>query len=79
MVVSKINSQVSYPEVKRIDSADIKREKVLYLIDLENDDITNIKLIIAIGGAKRQFESKGVIYFPVYLVKNNSKVTQIGV
>ena len=79
MVVSKINPSITYAEVKKVDSEDSKKQKELYVIDLENDDIPNISLIIAIGGAKMKYDTDGVVYFPVYLVKKNKKVMQIGV
>ena len=79
MVVSKINPSITYAEVKKVDSNDAQKRKDLYRIDLENDDIPKISLIIAIGGAKMKYEDEGVVYFPVYLVKKNKKVMQIGV
>ena len=74
MVVSKINPSITYAEVKKVDSNDAQKRKDLYRIDLENDDISKISLIIAIGGAKMKYEDEGVVYFPVYLVKKNKKV-----
>lgn len=79
MVVSKINPSITYAEVKKVDLDDAQKRKDLYRIDLENDDIPKISLIIAIGGAKMKYEDEGVVYFPVYLVKKNKKVMQIGV
>ena len=74
MVLSKINSNVSYPELKSVDSGDLKTEANLYQLEIKDIDI-----IIAIGNAKNTFEDKNIIYFHIYLFKYKNKVVQIGV
>lgn len=74
MVLSKIDENVSYPELKSVDSGDFKMEANLYQLEIYDTDV-----VIAVGNAKNTFEEQNVLYFPVYLVKTNNKVIQIGV
>jgi len=74
MVISKLNNLINYPELKTINPIDKKTESSLYQINIHGVDI-----IIVIGHINNTFASQNVLYFPIYFVKHNNKVIQIGV
>jgi len=73
MVLSKLDDSVSYPERKTVDIGDSKMEANLYQLEIKGVDV-----VIAVGNSKNIFEDKNILYFPIYLVKHNNKVIQIG-
>ncbi len=73
MVLSKINNEISYPEFKKVDAGDLNTEANLYQIEIDG-----MEIIIALGNSKNTYEEQNILYFPIYLVKKNNKVIQIG-
>lgn len=74
MVLSKIDSSVSYPELKRANPEDADMEADIYALPIKN-----VEVVIAIGNSRDDFRKNNIIYFPIYLVKSNKKVVQIGI
>lgn len=74
MVLSKLNKNVNYIEVKKIDNNDLNRESELYEINVKN-----VPIIVTIGIQNNSYIDEGIIFFPVYLIKYNMKSIQIGV
>ena len=60
MVISNINKEISYPELKSVDPADLKLDANLYQME-----IMGIDVIVAIGNAKHTFEEHDIVYFPI--------------
>lgn len=74
MVVSKLSKNINYIEKMRLDSEDVDHNATSY-----NVTIKDYELLIAIGKEKYSFVNKNVIYFPIYLIKDNKVFNQIGV
>jgi predicted NAD-dependent protein-ADP-ribosyltransferase YbiA (DUF1768 family) len=73
MVVSRIETDVSYPELKKVDPSDLKMESNLYIIHA-----LDVPIIVAVGNPNHDNEDENLTIFPIYLVKKNNKVTRIG-
>lgn len=74
MVLSKLNLNVVYDDTMKVEDADKKSLKELYQIE-----IFGVEVLITIGEPKNTFLKKNIIYLPIYLLKHNRKVLQIGV
>ena len=74
MVVSKINDEINYVELSKINDEDLKKQLNLYELNILDQDV-----IISIGSIQNTFIKKNVSYFPIYLITRNKKALQIGV
>jgi len=74
MVVSRIDTTLSYPETRSIFPEDKKLE-----VDLYSIFVKGIEIVVAIGKASHTYTSKNIVYHPIYMIKNTSKAVQIGI
>ena len=75
MVLSKINSEISYQELKTIDENDKGRDVSMYQINL-----FKFPVIVALGEIKYTFVEQNILFAPVYLVVDeHNKIYQVGV
>ena len=74
MAKSRLNDDVYYPEIKILDEEDKNLDANIYEIQLGD-----LNLLIALGEPKYTFIEKNIIYYPVYLIKNDYVNSQIGV
>lgn len=72
MVVSVIDPTLTYAEIRTVNLNDTKMESDLYQIML-----LGVNVIIAVGQVKHT--NKNISYFPIYLVKPDDSVIQIGI
>ena len=68
MVVSNINSNVSYPERKTIDEEDKGQDVSMYQIKLFDIDV-----VIALGNIKYNYSKEKVLYCPGYIIVDESE------
>lgn len=74
MVNSILNPKINYPEIKKLDPDDKSFDASMYEINVLGEDI-----IIALGQAKYTFIDDNIIFYPIYLVKDEKFSKQIGV
>lgn len=74
MVQSKLNSTVNYPEINSLDTEDKNHDADLYALNIKGVDC-----IIALGLPKFSFIEKEIVYYPVYVIKDERVDAQIGV
>lgn len=74
MVHSKLDDSINYIESKLLEKEDVSYDAPIYEYDILGKTIT-----IALGQSRYTFIDKKIIYYPVYIIKNDSVNTQIGV
>ena len=74
MVSSILNDTVNYPETRKLDDDDRNFDATLY-----ENTILGVDIIIALGQGKYTFVEKNIIYYPIYLVKDDKVDMQIGI
>lgn len=74
MVKSVLDKSINYAENKKLDPEDVDFDASLYEISLLRENV-----VIALGQAKYTFIDKNIIYYPIYLVKDDKVSTQVGV
>ena len=72
MVASRIDPTLKYSEIKTVNLNDTKMESDLYQIRLHG-----MNVMIAVGSPRNT--NKNITYFPIYLVKKDDTVIQVGV
>jgi len=74
MVQSKLNTTVNYPEINTLDPEDKEHDADLYELIVKG-----VECIIALGLPKFAFIEKDIVYYPVYIIKDERVDAQIGV
>ena len=74
MVKSILNPTVNYPEIKTLDNEDKNFDATQY-----EYSILGVDVVIALGQSNYSFIDEDIIYYPVYLIKDDSFFQQIGV
>jgi predicted NAD-dependent protein-ADP-ribosyltransferase YbiA (DUF1768 family) len=75
MTLSLIDHTLQYPEKLNIEETDKEKKFDNYLTNINGTEV-----IILIGSPQDTYKtSNGIVYCPIYLVRNNDKVIQIGV
>lgn len=75
MVASRLHDTINYAEAKTIDPEDLGYSSSIYEIDLEGGHPFQFVL----GKQKYTYSSKNILYYPIYLVRDDNIKSQIGV
>ena len=68
MVNSILNPKINYPEIKKLEIDDKNFDASMYEIN-----VLGVEIVIALGQAKYTFIDDNIIYYPLYLVKEDNK------
>lgn len=77
MVRSRLDPSINYIELKALDPLDNKESN--YKAPLYEASVLGINTMISIGNIKNTFISQNIVYYPIYLIKNEKVISQIGV
>jgi hypothetical protein len=82
-VISNINAEIKYKEVKTIDEEDMDHVSTVYELDVftqeEADESSPMTISVVIGKPKYLYTSKNVVFFPIYAVSKQRVRAQIGI
>jgi hypothetical protein len=76
MVRSKLVPGINYIELKSLDPSDTQEQN--YKAPLYEASVLGINTIISIGNIKNTYISQNVVYYPIYLIKDEKVISQIG-
>lgn len=76
MVRSRLDPSINYTELKALDPLDTKEHN--YKAPLYEASVLGVNTIISIGSIKNTFISQNIVYYPIYLIKNDKVISQIG-
>ena len=75
MVKSLLDDSITYIDTDAVDGADFGYDAVQFEIELFPKMMTDV----ALGNVRYTYADKGILYIPVYLVKDETILEQIGV
>ena len=75
MTESRIDSSVVYSEIKKLNKDDIDYDAPIYEVEF----FPHTSNLIALGNVNYSVSKKDILYIPVYLIKNEKVIYQIGV
>jgi len=73
MVKSKLDDSIDYPEQNKLYEDDTNYDATMYEVG-----ILNHRVIIALGKPKYTYIDKNIEFYPIYLIKKNRVLSQIG-